>query len=55
MRGSIKGAIRVPSLSLSSLFNDLVFHRIPRKTLKSQSLLFSILTALPANWIDLLS
>lgn len=40
MRVSIKGAIRIPLRPPSFLFNDLVFLRIPRKSLKSLLLLF---------------
>jgi hypothetical protein len=45
MRGSFKGAIRIPLRSPSFLFNDLVFLRIPRKSLRSLPLLFSSPTA----------
>jgi hypothetical protein len=47
-RGRFKGAIRVPLRSLSVFFNNLVLRRIPRKSLKSLPLLFSIPTA-PTN------
>ena len=47
-RGSFEGAIRIPVHSSSFLFNDLVFLRIPRKSLKFLTLLFSIRTA-PTN------
>ena len=47
-RGSFEGAIRIPSRASSFLFNDLVFLRIPRKSLKFHSALFSIPTA-PTN------
>jgi hypothetical protein len=48
MRGSFEGAIRIPLRSSLFLFNDLVFLRIPRKSLKFHSSLFSIPTA-PTN------
>ena len=43
-RGSFEGAIRIPLRSPSFLFNDFMFLRIPRKSLKSHSSLFSIPT-----------
>ena len=46
-RGSFEVAIRIPLRSPSFLFNDLVFLRIPRKSLKPRQLLFSIPTTLP--------
>src|SRR5271170_2483061 len=47
-RGSFGGAIRIPLHALSFLFNDLTFLRVPRKSLKFHSSLFSIPTA-PTN------
>ena len=44
-RGAFKGPIRIPSNSPVFLFSDLVFFRISAKSLKFQSLLFSIPTA----------
>jgi hypothetical protein len=45
MRGSFEGAIRIPLRASSFLFNDLVFLRIPRKSLKFLTSVFSIPTA----------
>jgi hypothetical protein len=50
-RGALKGPIRIPSSSPVFFFNDLMFSRIPAKSLKFQSLLFSIPTA-PANQLS---
>ena len=47
-RGSFEGAIRIPLHSPLFLFSDLEFLRIPRKSLKFHSSLFSIPTA-PTN------
>jgi hypothetical protein len=44
-RGRFKGAIRIPLRSLGLFFNNLVLPRVPRKSLKFPSLLFSIPTA----------
>jgi hypothetical protein len=44
--GRFKGAIRIPLHSLSLFFSNLVLPRIPRKSLKSLALLFSISTPL---------
>src|SRR5260370_36156334 len=44
-RGSFEGAIRIPLHASLFLFNDLPFLRIPRKSLKFPTLLFSIPTA----------
>ncbi len=44
-RGAFKGPIRIPSSSPVFFFNDLEFFRISAKSLKFQSLLFSIPTA----------
>ena len=41
-RGAFKGPIKIPSSSSAFFFNDLVFSRIPAKSLKSQPVLFSI-------------
>ena len=46
-RGSFEGAIRIPLRSLMLFFNGLALLRIPRKSLKFHSSLFSIPTALP--------
>ncbi len=43
-RRAFKGPIRIPSSSLVFFFNDSVFFRISPKSLKFQSLLFSIST-----------
>jgi hypothetical protein len=45
MRGSFKGAIRIPLRALMLFFNGLALLRIPRKSLKFHSSLFSIPTA----------
>jgi hypothetical protein len=45
MRGSIRGAKRIPLRSPSFLFDDLVFLRISGKSLKSLPSSFSIPTA----------
>jgi hypothetical protein len=45
-RGSFEGARRIPLRARTFLFNDLAFLRIPRKSLKFLTLLFSIPTAL---------
>jgi hypothetical protein len=52
-RGSFEGAIRIPLRTLSFLFNNLVFLRVPRKSLKFHSSLFSIPTApgMQEDWI----
>jgi hypothetical protein len=47
-RGSFEGAKRIPLRALMFLFNDLAFLRIPRKSLKFHSSLFSIPTG-PSN------
>jgi len=52
-RGSFEGAIRIPLRALSFLFNDLAFLRIPRKSLKFLTLLFSIPTAHTVQPIDM--
>jgi len=44
-RGSFEGAIRILLDALRFLVNDLAFLRIPRKSLKFLTLLFSIPTA----------
>lgn len=53
-RGSFKGAIRISSCSLSFLFNDEVFLRVPRKSLKSLVPFFSIPTTPINNFLILL-
>ena len=45
-RGSFEGAIRIHLRASLFLFNDLAFLRVPRKSLKFLTLLFSIFTAL---------
>src|ERR1700726_2311702 len=45
IRGSFKGAISIPLHSLGLFVNDLDLRRIPRKSLKSLPLFFSIPTA----------
>jgi hypothetical protein len=44
-RGSFEGAIRIPLNASLFLFNDLAFLRIPRKSFRFPTLLFSIPTA----------
>jgi hypothetical protein len=44
-RGRFKGAIRIPLRSLSLFFDNLALPRVPRTSLKSLPLLFSIATA----------
>ena len=46
-RGSFEGALRIPLRSPSFLFNDLVFPRIPRKSLKFRRFLFRSPPPLP--------
>jgi hypothetical protein len=47
-RGSFEGAIRISLHALSFLFNSFAFRRIPRKSLRVHSSLFSIATE-PTN------
>ena len=43
--GSVKGAIGFPLRSLPFLFNDVALPRVPRKSMESLALVFSIPTA----------
>jgi hypothetical protein len=49
--GSIKGAIGIPLRSLPFRFNDVALRRVPRKSIESLPLLFSIPTALPTIFL----
>jgi hypothetical protein len=51
-RGSFEGAIRMPLRSSLFLFNDLVFLRIPRKSLKFLTSLFSLPTSHQFKWVQ---